>query len=119
RAMPTHPLLRSGSLHASQISGGQELSSYPERCILSVERRTIPGETPESVEAQIQTLLAGLTADDPAFQDSVRTTVVREPFEVAPDTPLVALVQRQAETLLQNPVSLYGETFWMDSTILA
>ena len=29
RADPTHPLLGSGSLHASLIEGGQEFSSYP------------------------------------------------------------------------------------------
>ncbi|MCX6047048.1 MAG: M20/M25/M40 family metallo-hydrolase, partial [Chloroflexi bacterium] len=40
RAQPTHPLLKSGSLHASLIRGGQELSSYPERCVVDVERRT-------------------------------------------------------------------------------
>jgi acetylornithine deacetylase len=53
RADPTHPLLGSGSLHGSLIQGGQELSSYPERCLLSVERRTRPGETPEAVEAEL------------------------------------------------------------------
>ncbi|HET9920604.1 MAG TPA: M20/M25/M40 family metallo-hydrolase, partial [Ktedonobacteraceae bacterium] len=42
RAAPSHPLLGSGSLHASLIAGGQELSSYPERCLLNVERRTVP-----------------------------------------------------------------------------
>ncbi|MDX6541718.1 MAG: acetylornithine deacetylase, partial [Gaiellales bacterium] len=29
-----HPLLGTGSLHASLIAGGQELSSYPERCLV-------------------------------------------------------------------------------------
>ena len=32
------------SLHASLIEGGRELSSYPDRCSLQIERRTIPGE---------------------------------------------------------------------------
>ena len=41
-----HPLLGSPSLHASLIAGGQELSSYPDRCTLRMERRTIPGEAP-------------------------------------------------------------------------
>ena len=41
-----HPLLGTGSVHASLIEGGQELSSYPERCLLRIERRTVPGETP-------------------------------------------------------------------------
>ena len=40
------PLLGTASLHASLIEGGRELSSYPDRCHLQMERRTIPGEAP-------------------------------------------------------------------------
>ena len=43
-----HPRLGTASLHASTITGGRELSSYPDRCTLQVERRTLPGE-PEDV----------------------------------------------------------------------
>src|SRR5437588_436100 len=50
RANPSHALLGSGSLHASIITGGQEYSSYPERCVLQAERRTLPGETVAQVE---------------------------------------------------------------------
>jgi acetylornithine deacetylase len=39
-----HPLLGRGSMHASTISGGEELSSYPGCCVLGLERRTLPGE---------------------------------------------------------------------------
>ena len=48
RSNPTHPLLGSGSLHASIINGGLEKSTYPTRCLLSLERRTLPGETPRT-----------------------------------------------------------------------
>src|SRR2546430_1420048 len=48
-----HPLLGPGSLHASLIEGGQEFSSYPARCLLTGERRTIPGETIEQVEREL------------------------------------------------------------------
>ena len=41
-----HPLLGRPSLHASLIGGGRELSTYPDRCGLSVERRTVMGEEP-------------------------------------------------------------------------
>ena len=37
-----HPLLGPGSLHASIIEGGRELSSYPGSCRLQLERRTYP-----------------------------------------------------------------------------
>ena len=44
QARPPHPLLGTASLHASVIDGGGELSSYPGRCALQIERRTLPGE---------------------------------------------------------------------------
>ena len=36
-----HPLLGRGSLHASLVEGGAGLTTYPERCVVWLERRTI------------------------------------------------------------------------------
>jgi acetylornithine deacetylase/succinyl-diaminopimelate desuccinylase family protein len=119
RANPTHSLLGSGSLHASLITGGQELSSYPERCTLQVERRTIPGELPEQVEAEIQVLIEHLQNADPSIVASVKTTVVRDPFEVAANTSIVQTVSRQATSLLGSAPEIFGDTMWMDSALLA
>ena len=47
---PFHPLLGSGSLHASLIQGGRQWSSYPDRCRLKYERRTVPPQTRATVE---------------------------------------------------------------------
>jgi acetylornithine deacetylase len=119
RSKPSHPLLVSGSLHASLITGGQELSSYPERCLLSVERRTIPGETPASVESQIQAILDQAAASDPNFKASLKTTLVREAFEVAEDEPIVQIVRRQTVARLAYEPEIVGSTAWMDSAILS
>src|SRR3712207_3705080 len=54
----THPLLGRASVHASVIHGGVELSSYPARCTLGLERRTVPGETAERIEAELADLVA-------------------------------------------------------------
>ena len=53
QARSPHPLIGTGSLHASIIEGGRELSSYPDGCRLQVERRTVPGES-------VQTFVASL-----------------------------------------------------------
>src|SRR5256886_6666566 len=53
---PSHPLLGSGSIHASLIEGGQEMSTYPARCVAKLERRTIPGETAENCLKEIEDL---------------------------------------------------------------
>lgn len=119
RAQPTHALLRSGSLHASLIAGGQELSSYPARCRVEVERRTIPGETPAVVEGQLQAIVDKLAAVDDQFNAQVRTTLVREPFEIAQDAPIVQLLQAQIRQQLGRTPKIYGDQPWMDTAILA
>ncbi len=119
RSGPRHPLLGSGSLHASLISGGQELSSYPDRCLLSVERRTVPGETRELVERQIDAILDRIAASDPQFQASMKTMLVQQPFEIAEDAPIVQTLLRQATRLLGARPAIGGAFGWMDSALLA
>jgi len=57
-----HPLVGPGSAHASLIEGGQEFSSYPARCLLTGERRTIPGETVAQVERELREIAAEFAA---------------------------------------------------------
>lgn len=119
RAAPGHPLLGAGSVHASLIEGGQELSSYPERCLLRVERRTIPGETREAAEAQIGALLERLHDADPTFRATMTTTLLRDPFEVAIDEPIARLLHEQTTALLGREPAISGSAGWMDSALLA
>jgi acetylornithine deacetylase len=107
RAEPTHPLLGSGSLHASVIEGGQEFSSYPERCLLKGERRTIPGESDAHVEGELRELLGDVNGE-------IRVVVAREPFETAEDAPIARLVARHA-----GDPEVVGVPFWADSALLS
>jgi acetylornithine deacetylase/succinyl-diaminopimelate desuccinylase-like protein len=107
RAHPTHPLLGSGSVHASIISGGQEYSSYPNECLLQGERRTIPGESVAHVEEE----LAGLLAE---LEGEARAVVAREPFETPEDVDIATLVRRHA-----GDPEVVGVPFWADSALLS
>jgi acetylornithine deacetylase len=118
-ARPTHPLLGSGSLHASLISGGQELSSYPERCVLAIERRTIPGETPEQAEAEINAIVSRLAAEDRAFRVAVRRGVDRAPMETAADAAVPALLRQHAAEVTGRAISVVGVPYWTDAASLA
>ena len=111
-----HELLGPGSVHASMIAGGQELSSYPERCTLAIERRTLPGEDAEQLEAELGRLVA---AGDSRARLSGRTTLVRAPFEVAPDEPIVALVHERATAVLGREPQVRGHSAWMDAAFVA
>lgn len=119
RANRTHPLLGSGSLHASLVQGGQELSSYPERCVLSVERRTLPGETPEAVEAELLRIVESLRQTDPAFQAVVRRGIDRSPLETGEDASIVRALQLASVKVLNRSLQISGVQFWTDAAVLS
>jgi acetylornithine deacetylase len=114
-----HALLGHGSLHASLISGGQELSSYPETCTLQLERRTLPDETTAAVEAELDAILKDLASQDPQFQGHRRTTLVRPPFSVPENAVIVETLRDQAARVLVRTPKMMGVAFWMDAAFFA
>jgi acetylornithine deacetylase len=119
RETRAHPLLGAASLHASLIAGGQELSSYPERCVLDVERRTVPGESAQDVERELQELLAVAREADPRLGTDLRMGLVREPFEVDPSADVVKALRAAAARTLGAEPEIVGHSAWMDAAFLS
>lgn len=125
QAAPPHPLMGTASLHASIIAGGRELSSYPDRCSLQLERRTVTGETQAQVLAQLEEIIARLTVEDPEFEASVTPLFARPSYEIAKDD---ALPQAVREALGSVPAGdrgvrdrdqeFVGMSFWTDAAVL-
>lgn len=118
RADPSHPLLKSGSVHASLISGGEEISSYPAECRISLERRTVPGESSASVAVELQAIIDAIATADPAFRASLAAGLERPPFEVAETEPVVTALDGIASVHLGSRPVRRGEPFWTDCAIL-
>ncbi|HEV2777143.1 MAG TPA: ArgE/DapE family deacylase [Solirubrobacteraceae bacterium] len=114
-----HPLLGPASLHASVIAGGQELSSYPERCRLGVERRTLPGERIEDVAQELEELLALARERDPRLVTELRIGLRRDAFEVAPEAAIVRVLRAAGETVLGSAPEVVGDHPWMDAAFTA
>jgi acetylornithine deacetylase len=102
-----HPLLGTPSLHASLISGGQEFSSYPDRCVLQGERRTLPGETDDEVAAELAALTAGVDAE-------ARLVFSRPTLELDPAHELPRTLAAAAGT-----DAFEGVAFWTDGALYA
>jgi len=111
---PRNPLLGTASAHASVIEGGQELSSYPGRCVLLAERRTLPGETTEVVRSELEAILAAAGRDDPDFHAEVRVPFARDAYEIGAEDPFVEFVRGHA-----GEPALVGMPFWADSGLIA
>ena len=115
---PAHPLLGHASVHASLINGGQELSSYPEQCVLAIERRTLPGETAEMVAAEWQAILQRLHENDPTFRAELRLGLFRSSLETPADAAIVAAVSEAREKIRGHAPDLVGLSFWTDAATL-
>lgn len=114
---PPHPLLGAASLHASLIEGGRELSSYPDRCVLHMERRTLPGEAEGVAAQEVQAILDGLRRADPTFEAVARPTFARPPYALPAGHPLADLLVGAARRVGRSaPVT--GVSFWTDAAVL-
>lgn len=114
-----HPLLGPGTVHAGVIEGGQEPSTIPERCRLTIERRTLPGESPEDVEREVGHLLATCAAADPDFHATARTVMHRPPLETAGAHPLVAALSDACWDIRADTPDVSGLSYWADSAFIA
>jgi acetylornithine deacetylase len=119
RARTPHPLVGPPSLHAALINGGSGLSTYAASCKLKIERRTISGETEAQVVSEIKAIIDRLSAADPTFKATVSAFCTRDPFKVAADAAIVRAVEQAAINVRGTPPQHIGQTFWMDSALLA
>ena len=112
-----HPLLGRPSLHASYIEGGLGMSTYPDRCMLRLERRTIPGEKVGDVVAQVEQACEEVRRRRSTFDASVRLMFSQRPSDVASDAPVVTALG-SALTACGEPVRITGMSAWTDAAIL-
>ena len=118
QAGPPHSLLGTASLHASVINGGRELSSYPERCSVQIERRTLPGEAVGVGLDEVSGILDRLRRDDSEFKGEARLVFGRAAYELAPAHLLPERLTRAARSVGHHPRRV-GMSFWSDASILS
>jgi acetylornithine deacetylase len=119
RARTPHPLTGPPSMHVGKLHGGIEPSTYASSSKAFIERRTIPGETPAQVTAEVTGLIDRLSREDPNFNAVLTTQLVRHPMEVSAGEPIVQAVAQAAAGLLAAPPPFAGRGYWMDSSLLS
>jgi acetylornithine deacetylase len=117
--LPTrnHRLLGRPSLHASLIEGGTGLSTYPDRCVLRVERRTIPGESVADVQREFSDACARVRLKRPHFRADMDVLFSQPPSDVAPDAPIVVALERELRERGMS-VEPLGMSAWTDAALL-
>jgi acetylornithine deacetylase len=85
-----HPLCGHGRFTPGVIRGGVQVNMVPDTCELEVDRRTLPGETRESVYEEFHARIREAAAGDPDFVCEITDpTWLIAPNDIAPGEPVV------------------------------
>jgi acetylornithine deacetylase/succinyl-diaminopimelate desuccinylase-like protein len=106
-----HPLLGAATVNVGKISGGTQPNIVPDRCAISVDRRTLPGETESKVKREIA-----------AFLRSKKLAAAISSAKLAPALPLetnprLPLVQKFLQAVGQLQPA--GVHFFCDAAVLS
>jgi acetylornithine deacetylase/succinyl-diaminopimelate desuccinylase-like protein len=108
---PRHPLLGTGSVRVATIDGGTDAATVADRCVLVVERRTLPGDADPG--AELERVLA---ASEPA---RIVRLVSRPAMEAEAGAAIVRSVLGAVERVTGAPAARRGDPWWTDAGLLA
>ncbi len=91
-AKSAHPLLGPPTMSVGTILGGSQVNIVPDRCTIEIDRRTLPGEKPEQVAAEVFTKLDELKKLSPIFEYSGQYCETFPPLWTDPQSSLARLV---------------------------
>jgi acetylornithine deacetylase len=110
----THPLLGPASQHCALISGGSGLSTYAGKCVLQVERRTLPGEAPEDVLQETAQVI-----ERAAEEAEIRSLLDRPPLVSDRATEIAVAVREAASAVIGTAPEEIGVGYWTDAALFA
>ena len=107
-----HPLLRHATINVGTIAGGKQPNIVPDRCVIKIDRRTIPGEKDPAVRQEILRFLRSRGLH--AIMLDTKSDEPAPPLETNPHLPLVRQFLRCAGQ--RAPA---GVDFFTDAGVLA
>jgi acetylornithine deacetylase len=116
---PGHPLTGPPSIHTSLIEGGSDMCTYPPRCTVSIERRTVSGETEPRVTGEIQKIINDLNVADPDFNASIKLIAERSPLDTDPDSEIMRALKDAFHKQQGKTAQITGAAYWTDAALLA
>lgn len=104
----THPVLGGPTVSVGTIRGGEKVNVIPASCTIEVDRRTIPGESEESVLATIDEAVEVARKRFPDMDAEVEVLFKSNPFEVGEDSPVVRTVAQSMSEVTGRETELVG-----------
>ena len=93
------------------------MSTYPDRCVVRIERRTIPGESAAQAVREVEDACARVRAVRPELDATVTLDFAQPPSDVPTDAPIVRALARAIESA-GEATRIEGLSAWTDAAIL-
>ncbi len=84
-----HPVLGPFTRSINTINGGVKTNVVPDRCALTIDMRTVPGQDHAAIRRQIEAVLADHERRRPGFRASLTVNFDIPAVETKPDAPAV------------------------------
>ena len=106
----THPYLNIG-----QIEGGTNTNVIPGRVTFKLDRRMIPEENPEQVEATLRQIIAEAAAQKPGITVDIKRILLARALQPLPgNQPLVTAIQKHGQAVFGEEIPVMGTPLYTD-----
>jgi len=124
-AQRADPLIGPPTLNFGTIQGGDQPSTVAARCLLTADRRSVPGESFGSICKEFQSLLAMVEAEMPGLETEMRrvpggmATMEHVALKTAEDDPVVQAAAEARRKVCGSVGELGAFPAWTDGALLA
>jgi len=124
-ARRSHPLLGPPTINAGTIAGGDQPSTVAARCTIQLDRRTVPGESYQSVVAELEEIAREVEAGSPGLGIAIErmaggmATLEHLPLELAPDHPLARAATEAIAAVTGRTSAPLAFPAWTDGALLS
>ena len=108
---------KSSTMNIGTIHAGENPNVVPDRCVVRIDRRLLPGESVEAATAEVEAVLTG--AGEPAGSCAVRRLVGTDGFSAPLDGPYVSALAAAIEERQGRPPAVLNALAASDGRFFA
>lgn len=120
-----HPILGPPTINFGTIKGGDQPSTVAAHCVLALDRRTVPGESFQSIVAELTELLGRVERNFPGLSTAVRRVpggmgnLLHVALVTSPESPLALAAVAARRRAVGDPGPFAAFPAWTDGALLS
>jgi len=118
-ASRSHPLVGRPTVSVCTIQGGVAVNVIPDRCVVEIDRRTIPGEELADVHLEFEEVVGRIVRSRPGLRVDLQPPFVMDPSLGTPPNSLIVRSLSRAVEAIIGPADVRGVSFGTDASKLS